>query len=151
MSHSPSRRPSHAAPRSSGPLGRSIARVALLFAAGAAPVVGAAGEAAAAGPALAPGLGGLTAPDNALTGDTTQDTVQAAGGVLEQTGGDALRDVSPLLEPAAERIVHPAGRDTVHLLTDAGRTLAESAPTPQELAASAPSLDNPDMAGLTLG
>ena len=151
MSHSPSRRPSHAAPRSSGPLGRNLARVALLFAAGAAPVAAAAGEAAAVGPSPAPGLGALTSSDHSLLGDTVEDTAHATGSVVEQTGGDALRDVSPLLAPAAERVVQPTARDTSRFLTEAGRTLADSAPTPQQLAASAPSLENPDLTGLTIG
>ncbi|MFE2145020.1 ATP-binding protein, partial [Streptomyces sp. NPDC059456] len=49
------------------PLTRRIARTALLLAAGAAPVVGAAGAASAAGLESVPQLGALTSPDAAGT------------------------------------------------------------------------------------
>ncbi|MFD6553807.1 ATP-binding protein, partial [Streptomyces sp. NPDC058398] len=70
------------------PLTRRIARVVLLVAAGAAPVVGAAGSACAA-PSLpaATGLGGLTALDGANVGPSLDGATQHVTGIAGTPGG----------------------------------------------------------------
>jgi hypothetical protein len=90
------------------PLTRRIAQAALLIAAGAAPVVGAAGSASAATTDLPanPDLAGLTALDNEQVGPTVDSAAQKvdsaaqlkitgiagdAGGQVVQTGGTAVR------------------------------------------------------------
>lgn len=66
------------------PLTRRIARAALLVAAGAAPVVGAAGAANAAGLESVPQLGALTATDApAATTDAAAGAVDTAGSAAE--------------------------------------------------------------------
>ncbi|MER5826514.1 ATP-binding protein, partial [Streptomyces mirabilis] len=73
------------------PLTRRIARAALLIAAGAAPVVGAAGSASAAAELPAtPDLGGLTALDGAHVGNTVDGATQNVTGLAGATGGNAL-------------------------------------------------------------
>ncbi|NEB56811.1 ATP-binding protein, partial [Streptomyces griseus] len=69
------------------PLTRRIARAALLIAAGAAPVVGAAGAASAADLPAAPDLGKLTALDGAGLGSTVDSTVQQGTQAAGDTGG----------------------------------------------------------------
>ncbi|WP_406838766.1 ATP-binding protein [Streptomyces sp. AHU1] len=73
------------------PLTRRIARVVLLVAAGAAPVVGAAGSACAADLPAAPGLGGVTALDGANVGGTAQHVTGIAG----KAGGDTVEKALP--------------------------------------------------------
>ncbi|MFF6773537.1 ATP-binding protein [Streptomyces sp. NPDC012637] len=72
------------------PLTRRIARAALLVAAGAAPVVGAAGSASALDHSLAPtdALSGLSVLDAANAGSAV-DTAGQAGETLGQTAGAA--------------------------------------------------------------
>ncbi|MEF2527041.1 MULTISPECIES: ATP-binding protein [Streptomyces] len=70
------------------PLTRRIARTALLLAAGAAPVVGAAGAASAAGlDSSLPQLGALTGPQAA---DSASEAVPAAPGQVADTAGALL-------------------------------------------------------------
>ncbi|MBD0717718.1 ATP-binding protein, partial [Streptomyces sp. CBMA370] len=66
------------------PLTHRIARAALLIAAGAAPVVGAAGAASAAEHSLAPtgALAGVTSLDSAATGTAVDGASQAATDVV---------------------------------------------------------------------
>ncbi|MER7518655.1 ATP-binding protein [Streptomyces sp. NPDC126499] len=102
------------------PLTRRIARAALLVAAGAAPVVGAAGSASALDHSLAPagGLPGLSALDTTAA-DSTLDT---ATGVVGETGGKAA--------PAAQQLASdPAGAAADTLGQTAGAA-AESAEAP---------------------
>ncbi|MFJ3837795.1 ATP-binding protein [Streptomyces sp. NPDC090054] len=68
------------------PLTRRIARTALLLAAGTAPVVGAAGVAAAAGLESVPQLGALTAPDSAGATAAATDATGAVTGAVPTTG-----------------------------------------------------------------
>ncbi|WP_128379601.1 ATP-binding protein [Streptomyces cavernae] len=75
------------------PLTRRIARAALLIAAGAAPVVGAAGSAHAAALPAAPELGGLTAVDGADVGDKVDGATKSVTGL---TDGKAV--------PSAEKV-----------------------------------------------
>ncbi|MFZ4302048.1 ATP-binding protein [Streptomyces cinereoruber] len=70
------------------PLTRRIARAALIVAAGAAPVVGAAGSASALDHGLAPtgALGGLTALDVSESGSTVDGASRSTAGVVGQAG-----------------------------------------------------------------
>ncbi|MFJ6568326.1 ATP-binding protein [Streptomyces sp. NPDC091292] len=77
------------------PLTRRIARVALLVAAGAAPVVGAAGSASAVDlPTSAP-LGGLTALDGASVGNNVDGAAQKVTKTAGETGGTTVKKAVP--------------------------------------------------------
>ncbi|MFD7921183.1 ATP-binding protein [Streptomyces sp. NPDC059740] len=124
------------------PVTRRIARAALLVAAGAAPVVGAAGAACAAEPVAAPNLGGLTAVDPGSLGDTVdgaargatslvgevgaktmKETVPAAG----RTGGAAVKKVTPAAQKTAGQAAGTAGElvgDATHTTTKNGLSAA---------------------------
>ncbi|MFF1510591.1 ATP-binding protein [Streptomyces sp. NPDC058326] len=86
------------------PLTRRIARAALLIAAGAAPVVGAAGSASALDHSLAPtgALGGVTALDAAAVDSASQTATDVVGTTGSQAVGTAV--------PAAGKTVGAAGK-----------------------------------------
>ncbi|BDM72439.1 hypothetical protein HEK616_59260 [Streptomyces nigrescens] len=93
------------------PVTRRIARAALLVAAGAAPVVAAAGTASAANlPVKAPDLvGGLTAPlDSHKTGDTLDRAAHHGVGVLNEAGNKAATKLAPALVETAGPVVKKA-------------------------------------------
>ncbi|RVU19516.1 ATP-binding protein [Streptomyces antnestii] len=78
------------------PLTRRIARAALLIAAGAAPVVGAAGSASAVDlPAATPNLGGLTALDGAHLGNTVDGAARNVSGLAGEAGSKAVKKAVP--------------------------------------------------------
>ncbi|MGW1895703.1 hypothetical protein ACWCP6_36475, partial [Streptomyces sp. NPDC002004] len=106
------------------PLTRRIARVALLLAAGAAPVVGAAGSASAAELPATPDLGGLSAVDGAhvgstvdgaarsvtsTAGDTGAKTVKKAVPAAGKAAGKAAKTVTPVAQKAAGSLAGGAG------------------------------------------
>jgi hypothetical protein len=105
----------------SNPLTRRMAQAALVLAAGAAPVVGAAGQ------AHAQALG-----DEAVNGALDRVT-QTAEDVANGVGADVTKAAMPVLAP----LVHQVAEDTAHttgtLLHDAGHTLAERGPNPEQL------------------
>ncbi|MER6994206.1 ATP-binding protein [Streptomyces sp. NPDC000410] len=76
------------------PLTRRIARAALLVAAGAAPVVGAAGSANAAPLPQAPELGGLTQTDGAALGTTADGATKQATDLTSEAGGQLVGTLS---------------------------------------------------------
>ncbi|MFJ8765380.1 ATP-binding protein [Streptomyces clavifer] len=80
-------------------LTRRIARAALLIAAGAAPVVGAAGVAGAAVLPQTPALGGLTSLDSA--GTTLDSTAKQGSEVANKTGGKLVGTTLPVAGKAA--------------------------------------------------
>lgn len=84
-------------------LTRRIARTALLIAAGAAPVVGAAGAASAAALPQAPNLGGVTALDGAGLGNTVDGTAHQATGLANGTGTTTLKKAVPTVGHAAKK------------------------------------------------
>ncbi|WP_310722744.1 ATP-binding protein [Streptomyces sp. N2A] len=93
------------------PVTRRIARAALLVAAGAAPVIAAAGTASAANlPVKAPDLvGGLTAPlDSHKTGDTLDRAAHQGVGVLNEAGNKAATKLAPALVETAGPVVKKA-------------------------------------------
>ena len=95
------------------PLTRRIARAALLVAAGAVPVVGAAGSASAVDLPAADGLSGLTQLDSA--GDTggaaVDKAVPTVGKAVDQTGKTAT--------PVAKEAAGDAAGDAGQLVGDA--------------------------------
>lgn len=89
------------------PVTRRIARAALLVAAGAAPVVAAAGSAGAVElPAKTPDLGGLTAPlESKNTSATLDRTAHHGVGLLNEAGSKAATKLAPaLVETAAPAV-----------------------------------------------
>jgi hypothetical protein len=88
------------------PLTRRIARAALLIAAGAAPVVGAAGSASALALPQAPLGGGLTALDAEALGSTVEGASQTTTELAGETGGNAVKHTVP----AAGKAVGKAGK-----------------------------------------
>ncbi|MFE0427634.1 ATP-binding protein [Streptomyces sp. NPDC058953] len=97
------------------PLTRRIARAALLIAAGAAPVVGAAGSASAVDLGQAAPVAGLTALDadgvSTTVDGAARQTTELAGGA----GGDAVRQTVPAAGKAlggASRAAAPAAEET---------------------------------------
>ncbi|WP_031078480.1 hypothetical protein [Streptomyces sp. NRRL S-118] len=77
------------------PLTRRIARAALLIAAGAAPVVGAAGSASAVELPKAPDLGGVSSLDTASVTGTVGDATRHATGLAGEAGGGAVTKAVP--------------------------------------------------------
>ncbi|AOP49946.1 ATP-binding protein [Streptomyces lydicus] len=92
------------------PVTRRIARAALLVAAGAAPVVAAAGSAVAAElPVKAPDLGGLTAPlDSRNTSQALDHTARTGVGLLNAAGSKAATKLAPALVETAGPVVKKA-------------------------------------------
>ncbi|ONK11604.1 hypothetical protein [Streptomyces sp. MP131-18] len=129
----------------SHPLTRRLTKAALLLAAGTAPVVGAAGQAAAAPLPGTPDLTGLVAPDGALVNDTLDATTGEVSGAVERIAGPTVREVVPVVVP----VVHDAGRRTAQTTAGLGQSLAYKAaqigPTPNELQRMLPSMENPSM------
>ncbi|MFD7867824.1 ATP-binding protein [Streptomyces sp. NPDC057682] len=96
------------------PLTRRIARTALLLAAGAAPVVGAAGAAGAA--ELAPDLGGLTSVEGAGLG-------QAVNGAAGDVAGPAGAKVVDTALPVAGKTLGEAGKQAAPAAAGVGKTV----------------------------
>ncbi|MFI8825857.1 ATP-binding protein [Streptomyces sp. NPDC053431] len=96
------------------PLTRRIARAALLVAAGAAPVVGAAGSASALDHSIVPtgGLSGLTALDSAAAGSTVDTASQTATGVVGETGSKAVGTAAPAAGKTLGTVGETAGAAT---------------------------------------
>ncbi|MEV5984643.1 ATP-binding protein [Streptomyces sp. NPDC052051] len=91
------------------PLTRRIARAALLIAAGAAPVVGAAGSACAATTDL-PGtqnLGGLTSLQGAQVG-SVDGAARKVTGIAGNVGHTAVKKATPVAQKTAGRLVGTA-------------------------------------------
>ncbi|GAA0460059.1 ATP-binding protein [Streptomyces olivaceiscleroticus] len=137
------------------PLTRRIARAALLVAAGAAPVVGAAGSASAIDLPKAADLGGLTKVDPSsvteTAGDALENTSAVAGPVAGEavrkavpeagrTGNETLQELAPTAKKATGRVTDTkdAVDDTTRALPTEGLTkdlpLAEKLPAGKLLA-----------------
>ncbi|MEU7013732.1 ATP-binding protein [Streptomyces sp. NPDC046385] len=125
------------------PLTRRIARAALLIAAGAAPVVGAAGSASAVDQSLAPtgALSGLTQLDGAATGSTLDTASQTATGVVGETGSKAVGTAVPAAgktlgtagktaTPAAQQVAGDAAGSAGEVVGQTAGAAAESAEGP---------------------
>ncbi|MER7666137.1 ATP-binding protein [Streptomyces sp. NPDC096193] len=104
------------------PLTRRIARAALLIAAGAAPVVGAAGSASAVDLPQAP-VGSLTALDAEGVTGTLDGAAQKSTEVAGQTGGSAVKKAVP----AAGKTVGKTGKTATPVAQKAAGDAAGSA------------------------
>ncbi|MCX4548426.1 ATP-binding protein [Streptomyces sp. NBC_01387] len=104
-------------------LPRRIARTALLIAAGAVPVVAAAGVASAAELPQTPNLGGVTALDGAGLGNSVDGAAQKATGLAGDTGGKAVNKAVP----TAGKAVGAAGRTAVPAAQQAAGDTAATA------------------------
>ncbi len=117
------------------PLTRRIARVALLVAAGAAPVVGAAGSASAADLVKAPdALGSLSSVDSASVTNSADATSHQVGSMATGVGTKAVhtttntvskagKDQVPAVQKAAGQVAGGAGQalgQTAHDVTKGG-------------------------------
>lgn len=108
------------------PVTRRIARAALLVAAGAAPVVAAAGSASAAELPATKALGGLTAPlDSRNTSETLDHTTRDGVGLVNAAGSKAATKLAPALVETAGPVVKKAMP-----LTQAAADKAESVARP---------------------
>ncbi|UNO40080.1 ATP-binding protein [Streptomyces sp. MST-110588] len=119
------------------PLTRRIARAALLVAAGAAPMVGAAGSASAMDLTKKPDLGALTAVDPGSVADAVDDTTQGATEVAGETGGETVKHAVPAAgkaaggtvkkaTPAAQKIAGDTAGNAGDLLGDTAKSATES-------------------------
>ncbi|MFG2328836.1 ATP-binding protein [Streptomyces sp. NPDC048604] len=86
------------------PLSRRIARAALLVAAGAAPVIGAAGVAGAAELPGAGGLAGLTQLDPSSAASTVGGATDAAAPLAQEATGDAAGGAGELVGGAQDKL-----------------------------------------------
>lgn len=116
------------------PVTRRIARAALLVAAGAAPVVAAAGTANAAALPKAPDLGGLTSLDSAGASQTLDDTAQHGVGLVNDLGSKAGEKLAPALLDTGGVAAHKL---TPALVETAGAVVQHASPTTQKAADSA--------------
>ncbi|MBQ0983833.1 ATP-binding protein [Streptomyces sp. F63] len=110
------------------PLTRRIARAALLVAAGAAPLVGAAGPAQATGQPESTGLGGVSNLDTATLGEALDSTARQAGAGAAENGAGTVESALPAageLLGSATRTGAPAAEKTVAGAPGAAGTLAE--------------------------
>ncbi|RKN09045.1 ATP-binding protein [Streptomyces radicis] len=108
----------------SHPLTRHLTKAAFLLAAGAAPVLGAAGQAAAVAP-LPSGLSNLVLDEagvNRTVGDTVDNAALAATGATETMGGDAVKAAMPVVGPLAHGAAHETGTTAGALAGDLART-----------------------------
>ncbi|NLU67313.1 ATP-binding protein [Streptomyces sp. HNM0574] len=113
------------------PLTRRIAKAALLTAAGAATVVGAAGASSAAEMPKTPDVGGLTNVDGQNLGGTVDSAAQETTGTVADTGSAALQGTLP----AAGETLGSAGKTAVPAAQDAvGGTAGQAGQTVGQLA-----------------
>lgn len=94
------------------PLTRRIARAALLVAAGAAPVVGAAGAANAAELPKIANVGGISTPDLADVGATTEGATKKLGKAAGQVSGKGIPAAGKTLNKAAKTVTGKALQGT---------------------------------------
>ncbi|MFK0289497.1 ATP-binding protein [Streptomyces sp. NPDC090442] len=132
------------------PVTRRIARAALLVAAGAAPVVTAAGSANAVElPPRGNELGGLSALDSANTSKTLDNTARTGVGMVDETGNEAARTLAPALVKTLGPVVEqaaPVAKDATHKAGDVARPVVRDGVTTDALAAEVAKrlLDSPD-------
>ncbi|GGR68763.1 ATP-binding protein [Streptomyces aureoverticillatus] len=115
------------------PLTRRIAQAALLVAAGAAPVVGAAGSASAAELSPTTDLRGITALDGANVGETVDDTTQKVTDLAGETGSKAVKKGAPAVGQTLGKSVRttaPAAQQVGSDVTEtAGDVVGDTADT----------------------
>ncbi|UCM90170.1 ATP-binding protein [Streptomyces marincola] len=134
----------------SHPLTRRLTKAALLLVAGTAPVVGAAGQAAAAPLPQTPDLTGLVAPEHLGAEETLNHTVGDVTGVAERVAGPTVREVAPVVVPLVHDTARETGRTTAGLGMSLAHKAAQIGPTPTELQRMLPSMEDPSMHLITL-
>ncbi|MEW1659988.1 MULTISPECIES: ATP-binding protein [unclassified Streptomyces] len=110
------------------PVTRRIARAALLVAAGAAPVVAAAGSAHAVDLPPKGELGGLTTLDSANTGKTLDNTARTGVGLVNEAGSQAAQTLAPALVKSLGPVVEkaaPLTQETAHKAEDVARPVVK--------------------------
>ncbi|OKK06298.1 ATP-binding protein [Streptomyces sp. CB03234] len=105
------------------PLTRRIARAALLIAAGAAPVVGAAGSASAVDLSKGPELGGVSSLDTASATGTVSGASESTTGLVGEAGSKAVKQAVP----AAGKTVAKTGEATTPVAQKAAGDAAGNA------------------------
>ncbi|MFE9117310.1 ATP-binding protein [Streptomyces sp. NPDC007172] len=146
------------------PLTRRIARAALLIAAGAAPVVGAAGSASAVDvPQVAPNLSGLTQMDPSSVSNAVDGVTQKTTGMAGETGAEAVKKAVPaagktvgqtgkVATPAAQKAAGDAAGSAGDILGSAAKTATQSGlPGGNLPTQGVPSTDQLPLKGLPLG
>ncbi|MFF9477583.1 ATP-binding protein [Streptomyces sp. NPDC014733] len=108
------------------PVTRRIARAALLVAASAAPVVGAAGAATAAPLPSATDLGGLTTLDSQHTSETLDTVAHEGVGVVNEAGGAAAQELAPALADTAAPVIQRAAPATQRTADSVGTVLGKA-------------------------
>jgi hypothetical protein len=119
------------------PLSRRIARVALLVAAGAAPVIGAAGAASAADLASPELTSGLSSVDGANLGNNLDAASHKAGAVTSEVGHKALDTAVPATTdtvgktaktttPAAQKVAGQLGSSAGSAVGGAAQSVTKS-------------------------
>ncbi|MER7984357.1 ATP-binding protein [Streptomyces noursei] len=123
------------------PVTRRIARAALLVAAGAAPVVAAAGSASAVNlPPSGSELGGLTTLDSANTSKTLDNTARTGAGLVNATGKEAAETLAPALVRTLAPVVEEAApftQETARKAEGMARPVAKKGISTNSLAADA--------------
>lgn len=118
----------------SNALKRRMAKVALVIAAGAAPVVASAGSASALSLPPTTDLGSLSNLDTASLGDTTDSALQNTSAVAGELGGEAVKAAVPAAGKAAgslsrsatePSIMETAGAATGAVSTVVGETASQ--------------------------
>ncbi|WP_052851560.1 hypothetical protein [Streptomyces avicenniae] len=134
------------------PFARRIARAALLLAAGAAPVAGAAGQAVAAGaeqPLAAP-LAGLEGLESAGVEQTLENVTTAANGVVNKIGGEFVTAVMPVVGPMANDLATGTGRTAATTVRDVVGSPEDARAATNELSGTAASVARPDAQNIGL-
>ncbi|MFF8842797.1 ATP-binding protein [Streptomyces sp. NPDC015127] len=103
------------------PLTRRIARAALLIAAGAAPVVGAAGSAGAVELPQAP-VGGLTALDTDTVDSTVDGVSKETTKVAGQAGGKSVEKAAPVATKTAGKAVGKTAKTATPVVKKTAKT-----------------------------
>lgn len=115
----------------SNPLKRRMAKVAIVVAAGTAPVIAGAGAANAVSLPPATDLGGLTNLDADQLGHVVDGAAQAGTGLAGEVAGDTVKDALPAggqLAGAATRTAAPAVQETAGTLAGGtGNLLSKTA------------------------
>ncbi|MFD5320483.1 hypothetical protein [Streptomyces sp. NPDC127098] len=131
----------------SNPLRTRMAKAALLLAASAAPVVGAAGQASAAGPLLDPNVNGLDATQLlSLDEQSVNDATEAVDGVatpmLEELAGPVVEAAMPVVMPVVRDLGERTARDAGPMLQEAVTTVTGEPPTTQQILDGVPTVDD---------
>ncbi|MFF2808921.1 ATP-binding protein [Streptomyces sp. NPDC058000] len=120
------------------PVTRRIARAALLVAAGAAPVVAAAGSASAVNlPPSGREVGGLTTLDSASTSKALDNTARTGLSLVNKTGAEAAQNLAPALVRTLAPVVEeaaPLTQDTARKAEGVARPVAKKGASTNSLA-----------------